>query len=78
MAKKENTNHMVEFERLSGMKDQLFFTKNKELLKKDKIEVKIREIEKGWNKINVALQEPESKICCFGKFWKFSKLCQMV
>ena len=59
---KENDAYSREFERLTGMKNQLFSAKSAELAQNDKIATQIGKIESSWNQIDDTLKSRGNKL----------------
>ena len=59
---KENDAYSREFDRLSGMKNQLFSAKSAELAQNDKIATQIGKIESTWNQIDDTLKSRGNKL----------------
>ena len=59
---KENDAYSREFERLTGMKNQLFSAKSAELAQNDKIAAQIGKIESSWNQIDDTLKSRGNKL----------------
>ena len=59
---KENDAYSREFDRLTGMKNQLFSAKSAELAQNDKIATQIGKIESSWNQIDDTLKSRGNKL----------------